>query len=165
MKRLMGVVLGMFVAGALCAQPVTHAEASAMLSKAGQAIKVFSDGKVATFAPKFGSDVKPMTRVELIREFDRMFEAVRPNFKFTPKKVAFDAAVLKPGRDAALRKSLEKLVSWGCVARLGPVAVGPSEGLEPDEFGDALGFLLVRLADLSHTPHSRWTPSMMKIGG
>jgi hypothetical protein len=28
------------------------------------------------------------------------------------------------------------------------------------EFGDALGFLLLRLAELTHTPSSKWSPYM-----
>ncbi|MCB8932263.1 MAG: hypothetical protein M9921_08365 [Fimbriimonadaceae bacterium] len=143
--------------------PVTRPEATAVFKRVGTALSIFTGGKAKPFAPKF-APTGVLTRTELVREFDRVFEAAKPYFKYTPRPVKFDAAVFSI-KDEDARNKLDKLVKWGCVARIGPVATAPKDELALAEFGDAVGFLLIRIAELTHTPSSKWTPAMMHGDG
>lgn len=162
MKRAVFVCLALVLTVGAFAQkpaPVTRAEAAATFKDVETALRIFSNGKLKTFAPKWGAP-GTVTRAEVILAFDKAFEQLRPSFKFTPRMVKFDPAVLRPGDDSA-RKTLEKLVSWGCVSRLGPLATNAEPTIELAQFGEAVGFLLVRFAELTHTPSSKWSPAMM----
>ncbi len=98
-----------------------------------------------------------MSREAVILELDSTFEGIHPQFKFTPPRVGFD-----PKRftitTSPEKEKLAKLVGWGAVAKVGPLAAGKSHTLTPQQFGDAVGFFMVRIADLTHVPYSRWTP-------
>jgi len=101
---------------------------------------------------------RPATRAEIVGEMNRLFRAAQPGFFFTPAPVAHDASVFRI--DAAQKSALDKLVTLGFVAKIGPLAVGPQPGLTTKQFGDALGFFMARASQLSHLPNSRWTPML-----
>lgn len=143
--------------------PVTRGEAAETFKDVETALRIFSAGRLKAFSPKWGAP-GPVSRAEIIVAFDKAFEQLRPQFKFTPKMVKFDAKVLNPA-DTSARKPLEKLVAWGCISRLGPLATNSTPMIGPAEFGESVGFLLVRLAELTHTPSSKWTPAMMYGSG
>ncbi len=162
MKRAALVCLALILSVGAFAQkpaPVTRAEAAATFKDVETALRIFSGGKVKGFAPKWGTP-GPATRAEVILAFEKAFEQLRPQFKFTPRMVKFDPSVLRPV-DTAARKPLEKLVAWGCISRLGPLATDAAPSIGLADFGEAVGFMLVRLAELTHTPSSKWTPAMM----
>lgn len=162
MKRAALACFTLMLSTAIFAQapgPVTRAEAAATFKDVETALKIFSGGKIKTFAPKWGAP-GPASRAEIILALDKAFEQLRPQFKFTPRMVKYDATLLRPV-DPAASKPLAKLVSWGCISRLGPLATNPTPMIGPAEFGEALGFMLVRLSELTHTPSSKWTPAMM----
>lgn len=168
MKRQLAVWMFLLaLLGASAAQapqgPVTRQEAAATFKRVGTALSIFTGGKAKPFAPKFEA-AGVLTRTELVAEFDRVFEAAKPYFKYTPRPVKYDAGVFSI-KDGDARKKLDKLVTWGCVARIGPLATAPKDEMALAEFGDAVGFLLVRLAELTHTPSSKWTPAMMHGDG
>lgn len=168
MRRLVGVgALALVLAGVAWGQQpqgaVTRQEATAVFKRVATALRIFTGGRVKSFAPAF-QPTGVLTRTELVKEFDRVFETAKPYFKFAPRPVKFDARVFSV-KDADARKKLDKLVLWGCVARIGPVATAPKDELALAEFGDAVGFLLVRIAELTHTPSSKWTPAMMHGDG
>lgn len=147
------------------AAPVTVAEVDATILEIRKALSVLpglealkkTGDKAAT---SIGSS--PATRAYIILKLDRLFERARPTFRFTPRRVRFDARVLKVGK--AERPALEKLIAWGCVARVGPLATGPGATIGLKEFGDAIGFFVARLADLTHTPDPKYSPGMMGGG-
>lgn len=100
----------------------------------------------------------PATREDVIRIFDRLFEKFKPAFKFTPRFVKYDPAVLTIPKNKPERAMLEKLIRWQFVAKVGPIAAGNKNTLTLEEFGDALGFFTLRVADLTHLPSARWSP-------
>jgi hypothetical protein len=100
---------------------------------------------------------QPVTRTEVVREFERTFSLAEPSFKFTPAKVKFDSSQFTLS-DAESKTRLKKLVAWGAVARLGPLACGSKPTLGIHDFGDAVGFFISRVSSLTHYPSSRWTP-------
>jgi len=104
------------------------------------------------------TSTSPASRDDVIRLFDRLYEKVKPSFKFTPRFVKYDPAVLTVSKNKAERATLEKLIKWQFIAKVGPIAAGKKETLTLDQFGDALAFFTLRVADLTHTPSARWSP-------
>jgi len=143
-------------AGVDAASVVTRAEASTVFAQARKAIKT---ARIGNTAPKstIPGDGQPVTRDEVIVEMAKIFEASKKSFKLVPSLISFDPAVLKAG-SAAAKGSLSKLVAWGFIAPVGPLATGPKPTLSIREFGDALGFFIARLSDVTHMPSTRWSP-------
>jgi hypothetical protein len=105
------------------------------------------------------SDIKkPATREQVISEFHRLFSLAKDSFKFTPKKLKFDEKSITIKPKAPERAKIETLIAWQFVAKVGPLATSPKPGLNLYQYGDALGFFITRLADLTHTPSSKWSP-------
>jgi hypothetical protein len=101
---------------------------------------------------------RPVTRGEVVAEMARLYNAAEPTFRFIPIAAPYDPSKFRI--DLGQRPSLTKLVVRGCVGRIAPLAVGPGPGLTPSQFGDALGFFMARLAQMSHLPSPEWTPSL-----
>lgn len=140
--------------------PVTQAEARAVLDRAEKLLVSLVRVK-RTGAVSIASSQQAVARGQVVAEMNRIFETCRPRFKFTPRKTDLDKRPLKL-KDARQMANLRKLIEWGCVAKVGPLAVGPAETLTVKQFGDSIGFFISRIAQLSHMPSPRWTPA---IGG
>jgi hypothetical protein len=110
--------------------------------------------------PTIAAADRPVTRVEVVSEMARLYKAAEPIFKFTPAPVPHDKSKFKI--DAAVAPALDRLVTRGCVARIGPLAVGPGPGLTPKQFGDAVGFFTSRVQQMVHLPSAKWTPMLQK---
>jgi hypothetical protein len=146
--------------------PVTREEVDITLTKVEQALSSL---------PGMESSIKPVkrptkaglaSRAYIIQQLDRLFEKAKPNFKFTPRKEKFDEKMLVAADSGITKKALRKLIAWGCVAKVGPLATGPKDTIGLREFGDAMGFFVARISDLSHSPSSKFSPGMMGgIGG
>jgi hypothetical protein len=137
-------------------KPVTAKEVRESFVRAGELIKKV--GQRSSGAPAIAANNRPATRSEVVAEMARIYKAAEPGFRFTPVSVPFDPSKFKI--DATQKPALSMLVTRGFVARIGPLAVGPQPGLTTKEFGDALGFFLARLSQLSHLPSSKWTPML-----
>lgn len=103
----------------------------------------------------------PVSRAQVVGEFSRIYDVVRPKAKLSPAAVAFDASLIKMS-DAKQRANIEKLIRLGAVAKVGPLAVGPSDSLTVPEFGDAIGFFMARMAFITHMPSNKWTPGLQQ---
>lgn len=101
---------------------------------------------------------KPATREDIVNAFNKLFEQAKPSIKFTPKFVKYDPALLVIDKSKPERARLEKLIQWQFIAKVGPIAAGKSKTITLAEFGDALGFVTLRIADLTHLPSARWSP-------
>ena len=99
---------------------------------------------------------RPVTRNEVVAEMNRLYIIATPALRFTPVPVRHDTSVFRI--DASLRPALDRLVTFGYVARIGPLVVGPSPSLLPKELGDAIGVFMARVAQTTHTPNPKWTP-------
>jgi hypothetical protein len=143
--------------------PVTTAEVNATFTRVEKAIATLPG--MQSFKPSARQGSKgAATRDYIILEMNKLFDRLQPRFKFTPRKVAFDPKrlVVKP----ATAKTLHKLIAWGCVARVGPLATGPKPTIGLEQYGDALGLFVNRIADLTHSPDIKFSPGMMeRIGG
>ena len=136
--------------------PVTKAEGHAVFVRLET---LLSRGLNLVSSPKVGiaESSAPLTRSEVVSEFNRIFVEYKSSFKYTPPKVKFDASEITL-KDPAARPKLEKLIAWGTVAKLGPIASGSVPTLTVHQFGDSVGFFASRIAELVHLPPSRWTP-------
>jgi hypothetical protein len=135
--------------------PVTRAEAGQIFSRAS---KLLAPVLGLTPTPSALTGTAPVTRDQVVAEMNRLFEWSRPKFVFSPRRVTHNPAVFTVGQPQ--RGALGKLVSFGAIAPLGPLATSPRPTLTVREFGDAMGFFISRLCDLTHTP-SRFSPQLM----
>ncbi len=141
--------------------PVTRSEAVAVFTRARKAIAAARIAQIPS-KPTIANGNQPITREEVISEMAKIFEACKKSVKFVPNKSKFDASVFKVSTPAA-KNSLTTLVSWGMIAPVGPVATGPKPNLTVPQFGDAVGFFLARISDVTHMPIPRWSPNLMPI--
>ncbi|MFN3730160.1 MAG: hypothetical protein ACK4XJ_10645 [Fimbriimonadaceae bacterium] len=103
----------------------------------------------------------PITRAMVAQEFHRYFLAAKPKFKITPRPVHFDPNHLRT-RNKEGAVEVETLVKWGFIGPVTPVAIGPEDTVDLRIFGDAVGFFLSRLAELTHMPSTKFSPYMMR---
>ena len=132
-------------------------ELAAVCSQAETVIAKAVGIKVPGLRPKFRGNFA--TRSMIIAEFDRWFQWTRPSFKSRPADLVFDPKRLTV-KDKSARASLERLIGWGFVAKVGPLATNKVETVSLVDFGDALGLFLSRVADLTHMPSSKFTPAL-----
>lgn len=141
----------------LSPQPVTKDEANLIFAKVNEAIvRAIPDLKPAA-THLAGS--APVTREEVVDQFDRIFRMAKPEFKFTPKKVTYDPKILTI-KDKATRVKLQNLIAWGCIDRVGILATARKNTMGVLEFGDAIGLLTARVAELTHMPDPRFSPEL-----
>ncbi len=139
---------------AVDAAPVTAREVRVAFVRA--ATLLFKVNGRALGTPRVPEADRAATRAEIVAEMGRFYTQAETTFRFIPANVRHDPT--KYRMDASQRVTLDKLVTRGCVAPIGPLAVGPSAGLTPKEFGDALGFFVARLGQMGHLPSPQWTP-------
>lgn len=137
--------------------PVTRSEAGAVLAKVENAVAKVLGVRPSTRPRLQGAQA--VTREQIIDEFEAIFRLAEPKFKYTPDPFPFEAGVLRA--QGASRDKLVRLIEHGAVAPRGPVAAGPRNTFTLQEFGDAVGYLVVAISSLTHTPDSRWSPYLM----
>lgn len=139
-------------------KPVTQTEASAIFAHAERVILnvVQVPRKPAAYPAGAGT----ATREEILKHFLALYEVVKPKFKFTPpaRKAAANVISVK---EPQVRRIAEKLETLGFVDPYGPLVASKSEGLSPREFGDALGYFIARIAELTHMPSTKFSPYLM----
>lgn len=140
--------------------PVTRAEVLLTLSQSEAALRRAL--KMPEIEERKGSDETPMTRAEIAKEFDRVLEAFRPKFRLTPVRKRWDPRAIDQNNPPEQRATFRKLVRWQVVAPVGPLVTGPAQTLEPEQYGDALGFLFSTLSWLTHAPSPKWTPKIQR---
>ncbi|MEJ5170916.1 MAG: hypothetical protein WHU10_08010 [Fimbriimonadales bacterium] len=143
-------------------QTITRGEAAKAVLEAERVLsEVLKIQRPGSHPLQSGDANQPLRRTEAIAALRRLFDLASPRFCFTPRFASFEASrITIPAGDPS-RPALEELIRWQCVAKLGPLAAGERTTLTVDEFGDALGFCLARLADLTHMPSTRWSPYLM----
>jgi hypothetical protein len=137
--------------------PVTSSEAATVLRQAGQIMSKAFEQPVPSQLP-IPDKAAPVTREQVVATLAEQFQALSPRFKFTPNPVNFDAKMLRIG--STQRSNLERLIRFGCVGKVAPLATGPKDTISVSEFGDALGFFMARIAQLTHLPDPKWSPTL-----
>lgn len=142
--------------------PLTRAELSTTINRVGELLtRVLALDSPIPHLKMTGSTNKPASREEVLEQLGRLFRSVSPKFRIKPRPVPFPAKEARIANRAL--PTLRTLVEWGCVAPVGPLATGPAATLSLREYGDALGFFLARVAELTHTPSRKFTPYLTPI--
>lgn len=140
--------------------PVTMSEARAVFDRAQKLMQTTLAMKAGGVSAIPTGD-KPVTRTQVVTEMARLYNLVQPKVKLTPAPTAFDAKVVRLS-DAKQKANLMTLIRMGAIAKVGPLATGPSDTLTVPQFGDAVGFFLSRMAYMTHMPSADWTASLKK---
>ncbi len=99
------------------------------------------------------------TRAMIVERMDAIFEYSKSKFTNTPRPFEYDAKMFVI--PTPVRPKLEKLVRYGCIGPVSVLATGPTDSISPEDFGDAVGLFLIRLADLTHTSSARYSPDLI----
>ena len=153
-----------FCSVSLASDPnVRVSEVSASFVRVAKAIKAVLG--VSVKPSKLGGEHDgEATRAQIISEMSRLVESVRGSLTYTPTWVQFDAKLIKSRNDKGAVTNLSGLIKWGYVGPVSTLATGPAKGISIEDFGDALGFFIERLSDLTHTPRVKWSPYLMTGG-
>ena len=144
----------------LGAEPISKSEYSQACSKVEKCVRsVLKEGASTFVMDKTPGKAK---RSDFINFLSKLQKLAEPHVKRTPPKMKFEPKKVKVG--AQLLGKVRVLVEGGFLARVGPIITRDSEDLVLDEFGDALGLFLARIADLTHVPRSKFSPAMMDGG-
>lgn len=136
--------------------PLTRGEMAAVFARLEAAER--SVLKLPAAKPKPPSKpADPAQRSDALLEFGRLYRLAKPSFSFTPRPIALQNELFGSlkGRPALTAR---ELVSWGFLAPYGPLITQKAESMSLADFGDAVGFFLARLADLTHVPSERFSP-------
>lgn len=143
----------------LSPQPVTREEARTIFKRVELAMRQVVQGmESVNFIEPRGR--QPITRSDIVLQMDRLFMMVKPAFRVTPKRVEFDPSRVSI-KDPVAKKRADNLITWGFVSKGGLLATSSKETMGVVEFGEAVGYFLARVADLTHTPNAKWSPELM----
>lgn len=133
--------------------PVTRLEASHIIFKMEKAFA----SALHLPEPK-ASSAKPgaITRGEIVLAFDQAFSRVKGKFTYKPQPQYFEADRLT--LHGAALTSAERMIELGLLARVGPLVTSKKETISIEDFGDAVGYFMARVAELSHQPTTRFSP-------
>jgi len=136
--------------------PVTGQDATVVFGKVQTAFAY-----VLTVRPVRSSMIKntvtPVDRREVVMEFIRLRSLASSAFRMKMRPARYDKS-----RWSWNSPELELLVREGYIAPLGPITTNKAVTLSPAEFGDALGFFLARISQVTHQPSTKWTPYLQQ---
>jgi hypothetical protein len=138
--------------------PVTLSELYATTERLENGVRKVVLGSTSKAKAHVVSPDRPAKRSEVILEFHRIFSLAKPKFKFTPRMVKYDPKVLSVPTTDPARKPLESLVKYGFIGKVAPMATSTLPTITIPEYGDALGYFVARIGDLTHTPSAKWSP-------
>lgn len=143
--------------GSQASSPVRVSEVNTTLLKYERVIRKVL-GLPGASAPAPSNDQKAATRGQILNGLNRLFEMSKPEFKITPRDTKYDGNLISLPRGSSSRAIAEKLIKWGFVGKVSPLATSKSDTLSLAEFGDTMGLFLSRVADLTHTPNTKFSP-------
>jgi len=140
--------------------PLTEAEWNRVLVKAESVVRTALELPAPVRSAAIGTS-HPVTRRGVVQGLDRLFAVVRPRMSFTPRPRVADLTRLSPETDATHQLRLKSMLQWGLMAPVGPITLGKRERYSVAEVGDALAYFLSRVAEITYTPTTRFTPYLM----
>jgi hypothetical protein len=140
---------------------VTEGDALLVFRRAEQLLRHVTASKAVVSPIKLQSSNRPADRQKLIGEFARLYNIAKPAFKVIPSPVAVNMKVINAS-DPDVRARLLLLVKRGAVANYGTLAAGPANSMTIRQFGDAVGFFLARMAQMTDMPNSEFTPGLTR---
>ena len=159
MKHFLVPIIALSAGMALGAdKPVTVGELNQTVAKVEPILRRTLGLPAVSIKAKPGATTA--TRAQILAEMDRFFNLAWPKFKLTPVPANVDLKRFGL-TDPKARMQAIRLIQFGALAPVGPIVTGPEKGLAPHQFGDAMGYFLARIAELTHTPSNQFTPALM----
>lgn len=141
--------------------PVTHAEAEAVLTKLRDLMADCLEYPALKKVPSLTPGTGLVTRDEVVLVLDRFAEAAKPTFKIGTPPIPIEPTAIV-SKKPMVRDAMVRLVKGAFANRIGVLMCGPADSIEVIQMGDAVGFFLCRIAELSHVPSIRWSPYLQK---
>ena len=140
--------------------PVTRSEAKKVFEKAWKSL---SEGiGIKSAVPlKFASTTGTVTKDEVLENIRAIVLVCEKSFKRTPKWAKYDLKRFRSDLEVAKYK---KLVDEGFVSPYGVLMTVKNGTVQPKQFGEAVGQMMIRVADLCHLPSRRFSPYLMPPG-
>ena len=139
--------------------PVTKAEAHQVFTKVDAVCARVYKTKPGLLKIPFSPSSTAISRDEVLTALLSLVDLATPHFKYRPRDVSFDAARI---RNSKAKPIALQLIRKGFVSPYGPLTTGKVDTLSIDDFGDALAFTLVGIADRSHMPSQKFSPALMR---
>lgn len=156
--RTVSLAVLVLVSGVAMAAPLRHDAMTEVMNRVDKAVRVVL--KVEGAALNRTGQARPATRAEMVAEFDRIMTIARPRFRGRPIRQVVDQPLIDNRNPSPeTRAQLKRLIEWGFVGPVSPLATDPTQTLTPQQFGDALGYFMSRLADVTHTYDPRFSPA------
>ncbi|HAY14719.1 MAG TPA: hypothetical protein PLB31_02340 [Fimbriimonadaceae bacterium] len=156
--RTVSLAVLVLVSGVATAAPLRHDAMTQVMNRVDKAVRVVL--KVEGAALNRTGQARPATRAEMVAEFDRIMTMARPRFRGRPIRQVVDQPLIDSRNPSPeTRAQLKRLIEWGFVGPVSPLATDPTQTLTPQQFGDALGYFMSRLADVTHTYDPRFSPA------
>ncbi|MCE9559801.1 MAG: hypothetical protein K8R88_12725 [Armatimonadetes bacterium] len=144
------------------AKPVTRIEAQLIVSRMDDILHDLYKGASNEKPVISGSQEKSVTRSEIIDSFYFLFTKAKSGFKFMPRLAKSDPKKFQL-LNASAKSQGDTLVKWGFLAPVGPLLTDSKQEISITQFGDAVGYFLARLSELTHKPSSKYSPDLMTI--
>lgn len=142
-------------------QPVTEGEARKVFIRAEQIIRKVTKTNAPAPPINLGTTATKVKRAQVIAQLARLLKLTQPAFRLTPMPKPVDPAPLKIPSGVP-RDQLTMLVRFGAVGNYSHLATGPGDTISVKDFGDALGFFMARIAQVTHMPSTEFTPFLEK---
>jgi hypothetical protein len=143
-------------ASSLSGSPATEAETRTIILRVERLVREVTGSKAQVGSVAIPSSGRLVDRNEVIAEFWRLYRMTSPKFKVTPRRIDLDEKVVQVW--PRLRSEADELIRIGAVANYGPLAAGPGSSLTLFQLGDAVGFFVARMAEMTYTPSEKWDP-------
>lgn len=136
------------------AAPVTKSEAKKTFDKVWLAL---TDGLSIKGKNPVKLQVVPgtVTRNEVVQAIQVLVSSTESFYKRSPKKAVYDRNRIRTDFD---QSKFGKLIDEGFISPYGPLTTGKVDQLTTKQFGEAVGQVLVRVADLCHLPSRKFSP-------
>ena len=135
---------------------VTRAEAAATFDRVADLLKGVLNLSVS-HRHMLKSDGVLVTRSEIIEQLGVLYHLAEPAFKMTMHAALYDPNRIKLD-DSRLKKVADTLLTRGCLEPYSVLVTGSVKNVKVREFGDNVGFFVARIAEMTHTPSTKWTP-------
>ena len=142
------------------AKSVTRAEAAVVTIRMDEILKTLVKNPGPAKLASVQQGDKAATRSEILERFYVLFERAKPGFQIQPGMQSVDPKKFL-GLTAGAKTQAEVLAKWGFIAPVGVLVADTKQDISINQFGDAVGFFLARLAELTHKPSSKFSPHLM----
>lgn len=142
-------------------EPVTGTEALAVFREIDRiAVKVLNAKESTKFAGE--PTDSPASRSLIVQNMYSLFYHHRESFKFIPRLRRVEKKLIAPGIEPITLAQLAEMMQFGFIAPGSSLASKKQDQFSIEEFGEAVGIFLSRLADLTHTPDRKWSPYLQR---